>query len=238
MATRKVGGRLDVVHATGQPIFVTPVSVAVAEPDSAHLAAAKAAFDDICGGLDFVRWRPSEYKLTDAILNCGLLTDLMIIERVTGEDGPDVLALNTALFETCAPVLVCLPYAPQSFGTLVAVVWSPTEQAARAVRAAMPFLERAEVVSVLTDNSNEDARPEPLMDYLSAYGINAVSVPFDGDQLTARGRGRAILAATQGRADLLVMGAYGENMLSQLMGLGRATQKVVTATHIPTLIHN
>ena len=34
-------------------------------------------------------------------------------------------------------------------------------------------------------------------------------------------------------ADMLVMGAYGENRLHAIFGLGRATQKVVSAARIP-----
>jgi hypothetical protein len=34
------------------------------------------------------------------------------------------------------------------------------------------------------------------------------------------------------------MGAYGDNMWSSLTGMGRTTQKVCTATKIPTLIQS
>ena len=57
--------------------------------------------------------------------------------------------------------------------------------------------------------------------------------------LTARARGRAILAAAgEAGADLLVMGAYGEKRLTALIGLGRATRKVVSATTVPALLQH
>jgi nucleotide-binding universal stress UspA family protein len=37
-------------------------------------------------------------------------------------------------------------------------------------------------------------------------------------------------------ADSMVMGAFGENRLDAIFGLGRATQKMVTATRVPILL--
>ena len=44
-----------------------------------------------------------------------------------------------------------------------------------------------------------------------------------------------LAAVAETSADLLVMGSYGENRLSAILGLGRATAKVVTAAPIPLL---
>jgi nucleotide-binding universal stress UspA family protein len=44
-----------------------------------------------------------------------------------------------------------------------------------------------------------------------------------------------LAAVAETSADLLVMGAYGENRLSAMFGLGRATRKVITAAAIPLL---
>ena len=237
MFAQKLNARLDVIHAAGPEIYVVADSIAIPEQDSGADLAAKAAFDGICGGLRDARWIETQAKPADAIRQYGFFKDLIVLERVAGEEGPDVEALNIALFETPAPVLVCPPVPTPDVCTSAAVVWSPTLQAAKAARISLPLLHQADDVTVLVDSSNEDADPAPLLDYLQAHEIDAGVERFDGDALTARGRGRAILEATRGKADFLVMGAFGENMLSSLMGLGRTTQKVVTATKIPTLIH-
>lgn len=237
MFARKLKARLDVIHAAGSEIYVVADSVAIPEPDEQADSAAKAAFDAICGDLPNARWIQTASKPADAIRQHGFFNDLIVLERVSGEDGPDAEALNIALFETAAPVLVCPPSPPPDVCTSAAVVWSPTLQAAKAVRISLPLLHQAREVMVLVDSSNEDANPEPLLDYLRTHEIEATVERFDGNALTARGRGRAILDATHGKADFLVMGAFGESMLSSLMGLGRTTQKIVTATKIPTLIH-
>ena len=237
MFARKLNARLDVVHATGPEIYVVADSVAIPEQDEQADSAAKAAFDEICAGLRNTRWIQADCKPADAIRRHGFFNDLIVLERVSGEEGPDAEALNIALFETPAPVLVCPPSPPPDACTAAAVVWSPTLQAAKAVRIALPLLHQARQVTVLVDSSNEDADPAPLLDYLETHEIRAAVERFDGSALTARGRGRAILEATRGKADFLVMGAFGENMVSSLLGLGRTTQKIVTATKIPTLIH-
>ncbi len=237
MFARKLNARLDVVHAAGPEIYVVADSVAIPEPDEVADTTAKAAFNEICGGLSNARWIQTNAKPADAIRSYGFFNDLIVLERLSGDDGPDAEALNIALFETAAPVLVCPPSPPPDVCTSAAVVWSPTLQAAKAMRIALPLLHQAREVIVLVDSSNEDADPAPLLDYLKTHGIEAQVERFDGGALTARGRGRAILEATHGKADLLVMGAFGESMISSLLGLGRTTQKIVTATKIPTLIH-
>ena len=237
MFAQKLNGRLDVVHAVGQEVYAVAESVAVAEVDEQVVGKAKAAFDQVCGNMPNARWVRAESNPADAIRQRGFLNDLIILERISGDDGPDVEALNIALFETAAPVLVCLPSPPPTVCTSAAVLWSPTLQAAKAARISLPLLHQAEEVIVLIDSSNDEANPDAVPNYLSVHGIEATAEWFDGGALTARGRGRAILKATHGRADLLVMGAFGENMFSSLMGLGRTTQKIVTTTKIPTLIH-
>ena len=62
---------------------------------------------------------------------------------------------------------------------------------------------------------------------------------FSSDKLTARGRARALLKAVEDLSgDLLIMGAYGENAVNALFGLGRATRKIVTAARVPTLLQH
>ncbi len=60
---------------------------------------------------------------------------------------------------------------------------------------------------------------------------------YDGSGLTARGRGRAIIdAATSVDAGLIVMGAFGGNQIDALLGLGRTTRKLATASPVPLLL--
>jgi len=119
------------------------------------------------------------------------------------------------------------------------VAWSGTVQSARAVRSAMPFLNAADKVWVVTDSANPRAEAADLVDYLGAHEVAAETQSFDSSELSARARGRMLIAIVKEvEADMLVMGAYGEDQLDAIFGLGRATQKVITATPVPVLLQS
>ena len=238
----RVGARLKVIHPREPDSVVVPGGGPPSVIDNKAQAEQKAnrskgAFEQVCGNLDLAEWMETREDLPDAIVHNCLLNDVTILERVSQDEGSGVHAFNTALFETAAPVLVAPPTSPATVGKSVIVLWSGTLQSARAVRSAMPMLQQADDVWVLTNAENEDANPDDMTAYLADYGVKSEAHEFSGAKLTARGRGRAMLAAAKELpADLLVMGAYGENKLGVIFGLGRTTQKVVTASPIPLLI--
>ena len=242
---RCLDGRLGVVHprppdeVVASPDGQSVVLVKNEEERAARRNDARAAYDEVCGELAFADWRESEETGTEAIVSHGLYSDVVVLERLSGEEGPEALTLNTALFDTPGPVLVTPPKAPAEIGRSVAVIWTPTVQSARAVRSALPILQKADSVTTITNSARPDADPSSLAAYLDAHGVTTQLRSYDGHGRTARGRGRAILAAVaEAGADLLVMGAYGEKRLTALIGLGRATRKVASATTIPALLQH
>ena len=229
---------LDVAHFRVPEHSVGSVVRAI---DIAQRAAALAhqAFVETCGELEGCRWIDSEENIDTAMRRQGLLHDVIILERLSEEEGPEVLALNIALFESGGPVLVLPPQPPETVAESIGLVWSPTAQSARATRSALPFLKAAKMVTILTNSETPDARPEELADYLSSHGVASESRQFSGAQRTARGRGRAILETVESmEADFLVMGGYGENRLGSILGLGRATQKIVSGSPVPVLLQH
>ena len=200
---------------------------------------ARNAFDEVCRGIAKARWVEVRGTMDDAIRAFGLFYDLVILERLSEEEGPRARAFNAALFETGAPVLVTPPTAAAALGESVAMVWTGTPQSARAMRSAMPLLQAAKAVHLLTNLGNELADPEGALEYLAVEGVRATHVPFEGASLTARGRGRAIIdAAREVAADLMVMGGFGEYQIDALFGLGRTTRKLVTAAPVPLLLQS
>ena len=76
-----------------------------------------------------------------------------------------------------------------------------------------------------------------LLRNLGRRGITATIDTAKFGALTGRGRGRALLGYAKDKgADLLVMGAYGHGELSNFLGLGGATAKVIAACPIPLLL--
>ena len=186
-------------------------------------------------------WTVEEGDHVDLLADRASYSDLVVVaqsaavragERVSLHNIPDRLPLETA-----TPVLVLPPSQPATaaIGRHVLVAWKNSRESARAVRAAMPFLEAAESVTVLTaeppgQRSDEAAA---LGDWLHRHGIAArpQSVIASGGEV-----GDMILSccADQG-ADLLVMGAYGHSRLRELV-LGGATRTVLEGLTLPALM--
>ncbi|MDP6705050.1 MAG: universal stress protein [Alphaproteobacteria bacterium] len=207
--------------------------------DGTGRGAVKSAFDEVCGDMEKARWIDVRGSMDDAIQAFGILYDTIIVERLSEERGPHARAFNTALFETGSPVLVTPPTAPERIGDVVAVVWTGTVQSGRALRSAMPILRAAREVHLLTNTDNKYADPEATTDYLGYHDVAVQHLAFDGSRLTARGRGRAIIEAVRSiSADFMIMGAFGDNNIDALFGLGRTTRKLVTAAPVPLFLQS
>ena len=166
------------------------------------------------------------------------LHDLTVVPFVAGVDECAVYAEH-AVFGSGRPVLI-VPESSLggtgSFGHVV-VGWDHSRPAARALADAMPLLEAASDVHVVTV-TNEKPLPAPLdgeavLRHLSAHGVNAIPVAVDA-------AGRSIGKAMQDYvgsvgADLLVMGAYGHSRVQQFI-LGGATRTILPAPPIPVLL--
>jgi nucleotide-binding universal stress UspA family protein len=240
---RKLEGRLSVIHArqadTILPGGIDGIGAVVdnSARSAAAVAAARQAFATVCGSLPFASFTEFDPEAGAEIEAQGWLHDVTIVERLDSEEGAAVADFNAALFGTGGLVLAVPPGRVDSVGETVAVHWTPSLQSARALRSALPLLGRARRVIVLTNADKPQADPAAVAAYLDCHGIACESQPFRTANLTGRGRGRALLEALKvSGADTLVMGAFGESRLAALLGLGRATAKVVTACPVPLLM--
>jgi len=145
-------------------------------------------------------------------------------------------ALESALFESGRPLLLCPPSPPGHIGTNVLIAWNGSTEQARAVALSMPLLERAERVTVLTVTGGTGV-PGPsaqqMIGYLQRNGVPAepLTVTLDG-----KNTGEAILGAAQTLGcDLLIKGAFTQSRLRQMI-FGGATQHVMTAATLPVLL--
>lgn len=168
--------------------------------------------------------------------------DLVVLGRPYGKGrGPEAEAVvEAALFDGQAPVLV-LPDDPAlsaSIGTRIVIAWDQSREALTAIRRALPFLVRAEMVNVVVvDPSAHGAeRSDPggmLCQMLVRHGVRAeVSVvaktlPRVSDVLARHVRDL--------NADLLVMGAYGHSRFREAI-LGGATRDLLELAEVPVLM--
>lgn len=253
LAARNSDAWLDVVHISpdAEPMAVFAAGegmpmVGVAEETvrkhiRARRDAARKAYDFVFGaaGGGKSRWVEQEGRAIDLLIGDARLADLVIISR-PGDEADELFpgAVNTVLFETGRPALIAPPVPMGTIGTKVAIAWNDSNQAARAVTAALPLLERAAEVTILAAGSVEKtASAAKLAEYLGRHGVKAKTDAYDPGSGSSRARGRSLLQHAQRmEADLLVMGAYGQGRMMQFLGLGGATAKVITANTMPLLM--
>jgi nucleotide-binding universal stress UspA family protein len=147
-------------------------------------------------------------------------------------------AIESGLFESGRPILLSPPSPPRQIATNVLIPWNCSTEQARAVAFAMPLLQKADRVTVLTvigGTGVPGPSAEQLIRYLHRNGIIAepMRVELDG-----RNTGEAILATAQSLGcDLLIKGAYTQSRLRQMI-FGGATQHVLANADLPVLLAN
>jgi len=177
-----------------------------------------------------------EPQVADRVMtSMARLQDAIVLVRPTEQVGKTYQdAARIAIFESGRPVLV----APNTVKDLrlghAFVVWSESSQAASAVQAFAQLADKFERVTLAGFGAPEF---DPVESFLSRHGAAVTVRPLAGDGLSARERGRAVIAeACDARADMLVMGAFGDGRLDRLLGLGGSTEKVVTSCPLALLI--
>ena len=166
--------------------------------------------------------------------SCG--ADLLVMARPHNLDGHE--ALYAALFRSGKPLLLVAPHwkpdADARIERHMLIAWTPTEQARRAVAGALPWLRRADRVTVLTVEKH-DQRPDPaeLLDLLNREAIAAE--PMTADRIEGRTSARLLAAAAELDASCLVMGAYRHNPIIDWV-FGATTRRVIANATIPLLL--
>lgn len=167
----------------------------------------------------------------------GRVADVVVVARPEGENAITTITetLEAALMDSGTPLLVAPSAAPATVGDHVAIAWNGGMEAARAVTAAMPLLNAAGKVTVLTvgDPCPPEATAEALAGYLASHGVTAQvrKIEEAGDSMSATLLG----AAAEAGADLMVMGAYTHSRLRELV-FGGVTYEVLSAADIPVLM--
>ncbi len=173
----------------------------------------------------------------DLVAQQARLADLTVVPHPeAGEDVSSSDALHAVLFDSGRPVLIAPQKTPKTIGTRVCLAWNGTAESASAVLAALPWMQRAEAVRILTSDEYHRRGPQAadLLAYLALHGITADVVTFRGID---RDVGAGMLKATHDfGADLLAMGAYSHSRLRQLI-LGGVTRHVLEKSDLPVMMN-
>lgn len=226
----------DVDIAAQSMPFLKPLSD---ERRKGRLIESQRAFRDLVAPIGGATFAGDKGMTRDELVRNGRYASLVVIGR-PGADDENISprTVKAAIYDCARPVVIAPPELKAGPMASVVIAWNGSAQAARAVGSAWPFLERArEVTVVVADAAPEDVGASFLMRAFDRRGIAAVLDIVAFDALTGRGRGRALLGYARGKgADLLVMGAYGHGDLSNFLGLGGATAKVIAACPTPLLL--
>jgi nucleotide-binding universal stress UspA family protein len=167
--------------------------------------------------------------------------DAVVLEQPNPE-GPDTSdVIEAVLLGSGRPVLV-VPYihvphvSPQLRTVLVA--WNEGRPAARAIADALPLLQMADRVEVVTvsdpnPRGSWHASADMMAQHLAQHGIKA--------EMKALARGSVDIGntlvsyAADVSADLIVMGAYGHSRLREIV-LGGTTRTILQSMTIPVLM--
>jgi nucleotide-binding universal stress UspA family protein len=171
--------------------------------------------------------------------------DLVILGQPEHSDSDDLQIdiLQGALFSGGAPCLMFPRWiTPHPWGRRALIAWKGTPEAARALRAAMPFLIKAESVRLLlVDPRDEWAgedRPsiDRLATHLIRHGVKLEQPVIVHSEGIEYGAEQAVASELERfNADFLVMGAYGHARWSEIV-FGGVSQRMIFGAQIPVLL--
>jgi nucleotide-binding universal stress UspA family protein len=177
-------------------------------------------------------------EVPDLFIEYAKLRDITIVPVPEGKQFDQWYA-ESIIFGSGRPTLI-LPHTRKRTGAFaldtVAVAWDFSRPAARAVADALPILEKAKRVSVVTVTNEKviDTKRSgaELAKHLARHGVNVV---LDTVDAAGRGIGDVLESyVTSRNADVLVMGAYGHSRIREFI-LGGATRRMLSRAPLPIL---
>lgn len=183
-----------------------------------------------------ISWREENGREDEIVAIRGRLFDFTVVGRPVRDAAlPSPITLEAALLDTGRPILIVPPTMPPVTGGHVAVAWESSPEAARALSAAIPILEKADKVTLLSADPVEPPSIPPTegIARLAWSGIAATVVTFD---VTQEEIGAAYLKhAAEVSADMLIKGAYARSRVRQMI-LGGRTRHIISHTEIPVFL--
>jgi nucleotide-binding universal stress UspA family protein len=256
------GARLCAVHAV-EPLhagaYLSPETAMIAAQfnEEAVLKRVARARDRVLeaarsSGLDIDFQSPGGDP-AEALCKRARVADLAVLGQPLADDaqGPSLRLASQVLVAAGCPVLfVPGTGALAACGTRVLVAWSAIRESARALRDALPMLQRAAAVEVLRFGFPEPGADEPLdgvLAYLRAHGVSASCTVKPPRQLSFAERmltptvvdasiAELLLShAADMNADLIVLGGYGHTRAYELV-LGGVTRTLLGSMTVPALM--
>jgi nucleotide-binding universal stress UspA family protein len=181
-------------------------------------------------------WREDVGAEDEVVGRRGRLADLIVVRQPSSEGNiVPTVSFEAALLDTGRPVLAVPATGTDRMAEgPVLVAWNGSVESGRAIWAAIPLLEKAprvSILSVLEDDKAADGGK--VVEYLAWHGVKADLLPTARKQSNV---GAQILAEASGLgAGMLVMGAYTRSRLRRMV-FGGVTEHVLTNATIPAFM--
>lgn len=164
-------------------------------------------------------------------------SDLAVIEQPGPDDrNGEPITLETLLFGSGRPLLI-VPYiqrAPMKLDRVI-VAWDESATAARAVGAAMPLLERAKGIEVVTVGDAKKADRDGAAHLAATFQARGLEAEAKWLNNIGDVANTMLSHAADTGADLVVMGGYGHSKLREFI-LGGATRGMLATMTVPVLM--
>ena len=183
-----------------------------------------------------VAYEETEGSEEEEVIRASQTAEILVMARPSNLDGHD--AFHAAVFLARKPLLFVPPDWRSDSNTIlerhVLVAWKESNQAVQAVEAAMPWLRKANKVTVLTvRKEGQPGDATKLLDALSREAVNAEWI--SAEPIDRRTSARILAVAEEIGASLIVMGAFRYGSFIE-WALGATTQRAISQTKTPLLL--
>jgi len=195
-------------------------------------------------GVD-TEWRFADGPASIAVVQHARYVDLCLVGhyRARDDDVEGYTFTEKLLFSSGGPVLSIPSHGRfTSLGRHIAIAWNSSRAASRALNDALPLIERAKRITVITVNSDAyiglhgGLPAEQLVEHLSRHNPVTKLVELTGIPTEAIAERLQAKALDLG-ADLLVAGAFGHPRLLERL-LGGVTRELLDHMQLPVLMSN
>jgi nucleotide-binding universal stress UspA family protein len=173
-------------------------------------------------------WHESEGAYVRLAAQRAAAFDLVIAASASVTESLRSVA-EQVLLETRRPVLLAPAHSTTKLTDEAIIAWDESPECWHAISAAIPFLDVARSVSVLSvDKNSVDRRPSQadVLAYLHCHGIHATAQVISPPPESRSVGDMLLTTAAEHDCGLLVMGAYSHSRLRQLF-LGGATRDIL-----------
>ncbi|MEH6632742.1 MAG: universal stress protein [Halopseudomonas aestusnigri] len=179
-------------------------------------------------------WRQHEGSEVDIIAFHARFTDLTVISQVKGRFADELEFSGSLLMESSLPILaVPENKIPDDMTKNILIAWDGSAEASRAVHGAMPLLNMAKKVIILSVGLPDEGNipQEDIEAHLQRHGITCVKQvvdsPFPEDVIMSKAKEESV--------GLIVAGAWGHSRIREMI-FGGVTKSLFSNQKIPVLL--